>query len=197
MRLRSWVLALGVGGSAHADTLTVTPYLHGNFGDVEIRRGGPGIALGYRHRWLGVELDADRHHHYYKDDVLTSVPNACVPGVMGPCIDSNTDAWIFSASAIGYAPIARDTRWRFYGSAGGGLIYAWIHGAGEYNSDQLLATASLGIGASFWAKPWLGFRLDARYFHAFVDEANPDGGYARDFDYGRLALGVVFAPLSL
>lgn len=194
MMNRVLTIAAIASSTARADGLTATPYLHANIGDVEIRRGGPGLALGYTRGWLGVELDLDRHHHFYKDAVLTSVPNSCVPGVMGPCIDSDTDAWIMTASAIAFAPLATDTRWRFYGTAGAGVIHAWIHDAGEYNSDQTLPTASLGIGASFWPKPWLGFRADVRYFHAFVDEADPDGGYASDYDFARLALGVTFAP---
>jgi hypothetical protein len=77
-----------------------SPYLHGNFGDVEFRRGGPGGSIGYFGRRLGFEFDVDRHHHFFKDKELESVPNPCIPGVVGPCIDSDTDAWIFMVNSL-------------------------------------------------------------------------------------------------
>lgn len=190
------LVILFASAPAIADDVTATPYLHINAGDVEIRRGGPGLALGYTHEWLGVELDIDRHEHFYKDKDITSVPNACIPGVVGPCIDDDTDAWIFSASAVAFLPRTADTRWKFYGTAGAGLVYAWIHDAGRYDSDQTHAIANLSVGTIFQIKPWLGIRLDLRYFHAFVDESAPDGGYASDYDWGRLLLGVTFTPFT-
>jgi opacity protein-like surface antigen len=170
-----------------------SPYLHGNAGDVEIRRGGPGASLGYHGRRLGFELDLDRHHHFYKDDKLTSVPNACIPGVMGPCIDSDTDAWIVTGNVLGFLPVSPKIPWRPFGLAGAGLVHAWIHGAGEFDSDQTHLAMNLGIGTTYWISDWFGIRADLRYFHVFVDEDTPDGGYASDYDFVRLALGVSFA----
>src|SRR5689334_1837409 len=68
-----------------AGQVVVSPYLHLNFGDVEFRRGGPGLSAGYLGRWFGFELDANYHNHFFKDAELQSVPNACRPGVVGPC----------------------------------------------------------------------------------------------------------------
>src|SRR5262245_61783221 len=104
MRVQRFILltVLFVGWRAtpaHAQWM-VTPYLHGNFGDVEIRRGGWGASLGYIGSRLGFEVDADRHHHFFKDKELQSIPNPCAPGVVGPCIDDNTDAWIFMANVV-------------------------------------------------------------------------------------------------
>jgi hypothetical protein len=84
---------------------TASPYLHGNFGDVEFRRGGAGGSVGYMGGRLGFELDVDRHHHVFKDKNLESVPNPCRPGVVGSCIDRNTDAWIFMGNIL-VAPVA-------------------------------------------------------------------------------------------
>jgi hypothetical protein len=168
-------------------------YLHANGGDVEIRRGGFGVTVGYIGRLLGVELDADRHHHFYKDSELELIPNPCVPGVIGPCIDGDTDAWVLTANVVSRIPIWRHPKWRPYASAGAGLIYAWIHGAREYDSDQLNPTVNLGAGVTYWLRDWVGFRADLRYFHAFVDESALDGGYASDYDFGRLSLGVAFS----
>src|SRR5262245_47947468 len=102
MRVRCFVpLAVSVAWTAapaHAQALA-TPYLHANFGDVEFRRGGAGLSVGYVGRRLGFELDVDRHEHFFKDRNL-AIPNACVPGVVGPCIDDDTDARIFMGNAV-------------------------------------------------------------------------------------------------
>lgn len=189
---RSFLLVFALTAPAHADHLTVTPYLHSNFGDVEIRRGGWGVALGYLGRRVGFELDVDRHHHYYKDDEIDSVPNVCIPGAMAPCIDSDTDAWVFMGNVIGVIPVAQATRWKLTGAAGAGFIHAWIHDAGEYNSDQTHAAFDLGGTATYWLRDWLGFRVDARWYHVFVDEDSYDGGYTSDYDFARISLGVTF-----
>jgi opacity protein-like surface antigen len=110
---------------------------------------------------------------------------------MGPCIDDDTDAWIFMGNLVAPIPIA--SKWRPYAGAGAGLVYAWIHDAGPYNSDQLHLAMNLGAGVTYWVKDWLGLRADLRYFHVFVDESKPDGGYGTDYDFGRLAVGVTFA----
>lgn len=113
--------------------------------------------------------------------------------MQGTCIDDNTDALLLEANAVVIAPIALTTRWRVHASGGGGAVYAWIHGAGMYDSSQLHPIADAGLGATFWARPWLGVRIDARWFHAFVDESRPDGGYASGYDWFRLSVGVSFA----
>jgi hypothetical protein len=177
---------------AHAQPV-FSPYLHANLGDVEFRRGGWGAQLGYFARRWGIELDIDRHHHFYKDDELTSIPNPCIPGVMGPCIDSDTDAWLFTANALAFLPTSASSRWRPYATIGPGLLYAWIHGANEYNSDQIHPMANAGAGTTFRLNGWLRLRGDVRVFHVFVDESEPDGGYAEDYNFVRISLGITFA----
>lgn len=187
-------LAIACGATpAHAQ-VTASPYLHANFGDVEIRRGGFGGYLGYSGRRFGFELDIDRHHHFYKDKDLESIPNPCVAGVVGPCIDNDTEAWIFMGNVVARIPSWNAANWQPYGTAGAGLIHAWIHDAGEYNSDQNHLAINLGVGMTYWLNDWLGFRGDVRYFHAFVDADEPDGGYTSDYDFVRVSLGVTFAP---
>jgi opacity protein-like surface antigen len=174
-----------------------TPYLHGNFGDVEFRRGGPGLSVGYFGRRLGVELDLDRHHHFYKDDELESIPNPCVPSVpVGMCIDNDTEAWIVMGNVLAFLPVS-SARWRPYGTAGTGLIHAWIHGAGPYDSEQNNLGVNLGVGTTFRLNDWFGLRADVRYFHVFVDGDEPDGGYTEDYDFVRVSLGFTFSIPSL
>jgi hypothetical protein len=184
------LLALaGMAAPARAQ-LMATPYLHGNFGDVEFRRGGPGISVGYLGGRLGFELDVDRHHHFFKDAELESVPNACRPGVVGPCIDSDTDAWIFMGTMLVAAAPAG--RWRPFGTTGVGAIHSWIHGAREFDDEQTDLALNVGGGVLRSLNDWLALRGDVRYFRAFVDENASDGVWFEDYGFFRIALGVTF-----
>jgi hypothetical protein len=178
---------------AHAQAV-LTPYLHVNAGDVEIRRGGWGLAGGYLGRRLGFELEVDRHHHFFKDKHLQSVPNPCMPGAVGACIDSDTDAWLFLGDLVAPLPLPGAPKWRPYGLAGFGVIHAWVHDAGEYDTQQTDPALHAGAGLLLQATGWLALRADLRYLHAFVDEDRQVGGYYEDYDFGRLALGLTFSP---
>jgi hypothetical protein len=178
-----------------AGQVVVSPYLHANFGDVEVRRGGPGLSAGYLGQWVGFELDAYYHSHFFKDAELQSVPNPCRPGVVGPCIDDNTDAWLLRADATVPIRLLRAPSWVPYAGAGVGLIHAWVHDAGSYNSAQTNVAADVGGGVMYWLTRWLAVRVDLRWFHAFVDESKREGGYYHDYDFGRVSVGVTFAPL--
>ena len=171
-----------------------TPYLHVNFGDVEFRRGGPGVSGGFLGRRVGFEFDVDRHHHFFKDEELESVPNPCMPG-MAPgegCIDSDTDAWIFMGNVVAPIAISGATNWRSYGTAGLGVIHAWIHDAGEYNTDQTNLAFNVGGGVMHALTDLVGLRVDVRYFRALVDEDTREGGYFKDYDVWRVSVGVTF-----
>jgi opacity protein-like surface antigen len=169
-----------------------TPYLHVNFGDVEVRRGGPGVSVGYVGRRLGFEFDVDRHHHFFQDKDLESVPNPCIPGRVGPCIDSNTDAWIFMTNVVALIPTSKATNWRPYGTAGLGVIHPWIEDAGEYNTNQTDLAFNLGGGVRYSLNDRVGLRGDLRYFRALVDEEKREGAYFKDYDFWRVAFGVTF-----
>ena len=171
----------------------ITPYVHANFGDVEFRRGGLGLAAGAVGERIGFELDVDRHQHFYKDGELEDIPNPCMPGAIGACVDNDTDAWIVTADAI--VPIRNRGRWLPYGSAGVGLIHAWVHEAGPYDSKQNDLTIDVGGGIAFRAAAWLALRADVQWYHAFVGPEH-DGGYPDDFDFGRVALGATFTPFA-
>jgi opacity protein-like surface antigen len=151
-------------------------------------------SVGYLGRRLGFEFDVDRHHHFFKDEELESVPNPCIPGVAPGqgCIDSDTDAWIFMANVM--APMAPSgaTTWRPYGSAGLGVIHPWIHDAGEYDTSQTNLAFNVGGGVMYRLSNWLAVRGDVRYLHAFVDENKREGAYFKDYGFWRTAFGVTF-----
>jgi hypothetical protein len=169
----------------------ITPYLHANFGDVEIRRGGPGLSAGLLGRRLGFELDVDRHHHFFKDKHLEVVPNVCLPGGPSPCIDSDTDAWLFLGNVLVPVPLPSE-RWRPYGTVGTGVIYAWVHDAGEYDTQQTNLAFHAGAGTLFHLRDWLALRADVRYLHAFAGDQEV-GSHYHDYDFLRVLLGVTFA----
>jgi hypothetical protein len=198
MRVRGSILlaVLGVAGTAAPAQAqwVATPYLHANFGDVEFRRGGPGVIVGYVGRRLGFELDVDRHHHFFKDKDLESVPNPCIPGVAAAaCIDSDTDAWVLMGNVVAPITTSGARKWRPYGTAGLGVIHPWIGDAGEYDTGQTNLAFNVGGGAMYSLNNRVRLRSDVRYFHAFVDENKREGAYFKDYGFWRVTLGVTFA----
>jgi opacity protein-like surface antigen len=186
------LVVAGTAAQAPAQWLA-TSYLHGNFGDVEFRRGGPGLSVGHLGRRLGFELDVDRHHHFFKDDELESVPNPCRPGATAACIDSNTDAWIFMANVVAPIPTSKATNWRPYGIAGLGVIHPWIEDAGEYDTSQTDFAFNVGGGVMYSLNNRVRLRGDLRYLRGLVDEEKREGAYYKDYGFWRLAVGVTFA----
>ena len=170
-----------------------TPYLGMNLaGDTEFRRGGPGGSVGYFGRWLGFEFDVQRYHHFFKDKNVDLVPNNCAPGVDPPCIDLNTDAWGLMGNVV--APIRnKGAKWRPYGTAGLGVIHAWIEGPGDqYNIGQNNLAFNVGGGVIYSLNNRVGLRGDMRYFRAFVDESKREGGYFKDYGFMRATFGITF-----
>jgi outer membrane protein with beta-barrel domain len=171
----------------------VTPYVGINLaGDAESRRGGPGVSGSYVGGRLGLEFDVQRYRHFFKDKNVDLVPNNCAPGVTGPCIDLNTDAWSFMGNVV--APIhSKGAKWRPYGAAGLGVIHAWVEGPGDqYDVGQNNLALNIGGGVTYLMKGRVGLRADARYFRAFVDEDKREGGYFKDYGFLRATFGVTF-----
>ena len=170
-----------------------TPYLGINLaGDAEFRRGGPGGSVGYFGGRLGFEFDVQRYHHFFKDKNVDLVPNNCAPGGAPPCIDLNTDAWSFMGNVV--APIRnKGAKWRPYGTAGLGVIHAWIEGPGDqYDIGQNNLAFNVGGGVIYSLNNRVGLRGDLRYFRAFVDESKREGGYFKDYGFVRATFGVTF-----
>ena len=207
-RVFLWTVIVFSATPAQAQWIA-TPYLGVNLaGDAEFRRGGPGGALGYLGNRLGFEFDVQRYHHFFRDKNVDLVPNNCgVAGVSGPCIDLNTDAWSVMGNII--APIgAKGQRWRAYGTVGLGVIKPWIEGGGSgsfvgrdgstlpgASTDRIYASQTdvainIGAGVIRALNNRVGLRADARYFHAFVDEADRSGAYFKDYGFLRATFGL-------
>jgi hypothetical protein len=171
----------------------VTPYLGTNLADdTEFRRGGPGVSGGYSGDRVGFEFDIQRYHHFFKDRNVDLVPNNCAPGVSGPCIDLNTDAWSFMGNVVALTR-SKGAKWRPYGTAGLGVIHAWIEGPGDqYDVGQNNLALNVGGGVMSSLTGRVGLRGDVRYFHAFVDEDKREGGYFKDYGFLLATFGVTF-----
>jgi opacity protein-like surface antigen len=185
------VLALICTAAPAQAQWVASPYLGINLGgDAEFRRGGPGGSVGYFGGRLGFEFDVQRYHHFFKDKNVDLVPNNCAPGVGTPCVDLNTDAWSFMGNVV--APIlSKGAKWRPYGTAGFGVIHAWIEGPGdEYDIDQNNPAFNVGGGVVYSLNDRVGLRGDLRYIRAFVDESKREGGYFKDYGFVHATFGV-------
>jgi opacity protein-like surface antigen len=196
---RSILLAVLVvaGTTAPAQAqLVATPYIDTNVaGDVQTGRGGLGASVAYYFRGrLGFELDAEYHHHFFRDeDVAHLVPPEGV--------DLNTRAALFMGNVVAAFPVQGAAGiWCPYGAAGLGVIRAVFdsvvfgRGAaqGNYDTDQTNLAFNVGGGVMHALTNFLGFRIDVRYFHALVDEHAARGGYFKDYDFWRVSVGVTF-----
>lgn len=192
-------LVAAVAAPAHAQ-LVVAPHVDAKVaGDVETERGGVGVSVGYMHPrdfglglGLGLELDAAWHSHFFDDDDLTDlVPER---------VDLNTDALILSGNLVMPVRIPRAPLWLPYASAGLGMIHAIFDakGADEYDRTQSNLTVNVGVGMMHRLTRIVGLRVDARYYHALVDEDATGGGYFEDYGFWNVSVGVTFgfpAPL--
>jgi opacity protein-like surface antigen len=193
MKLRAATLfvSLFVATAAQAQVVA-TPYLDSNVaGDVEIGRGGIGASLGYYWRRLGVELDLERHPHFFKDeDVAGLVP--------AEGIDLNTSATLLFANVVApYRIEGRAGIWCPYLVAGLGVIRAEFDstalrpGAGQsatITQDDI--SFAIGAGVMHALTRFVGLRVDLRYLHALVDEGARRGGYFKDYGFWRASAGV-------
>jgi opacity protein-like surface antigen len=183
------VVVAGAAAPARAQ-LVATPYIDTNVaGDVQTGRGGLGASLGYYFRGLfGFELDVERHPHFFRDeDVAHLVPAG---------VDLDTHATLFMGNLV--APVVLSGTagtWCPYGAAGLGLIHAVFESHGRQAPDkyeQRDLTFNIGAGVMHALTDIVGFRVDARYFHALVDENARQGGYAKDYGFWRVSVGVTF-----
>jgi opacity protein-like surface antigen len=192
MKLRTAMVLVPLFVSATAQAQVVaTPYFDTNVaGDVEIGRGGVGASLGYYWRRLGLELDLERHPHFFKDeDVAGLVP--------AQGVDLDTDATLaFVNAVVPYRLEGRAGVWCPYLVAGMGVIRAEFDstalraGAGQSTTtrqDDLSFT--MGGGVMHALTDLVGLRVDLRYLHALVDESAGKGGYFKDYGFWRVSVG--------
>ena len=170
-----------------------TPHLAINLaGDAEFRRGGPGGSLAYWGDHLGFEVEYQHYFHFFKDKNVDIVPNNCTPEIgQLPCTDLNTRARSIMGNALALTG-SQDAKWRLYGTAGLGVIHAWIEGPGtQYDLDQNNLALNIGGGVKNSLMSRVGIRSELRYVRAFVGE-NSDQAYRRDYGFVRATLGVTF-----
>jgi hypothetical protein len=170
-----------------------TGYIDNNVaGNVQSGRLGAGVSAGYYLRGqVGLELDAELHGHFFRDqDVAALVP---------PGVDLNTRAALASANiVVPYCVYGAAGTWCPYATAGVGIIHAMFegiaHAPGTSNLDRAQTNLAwnVGVGVMHALTRWAGFRVDARYLHALVDESSTSGGYFKDYGYCRLSVGVTF-----
>jgi hypothetical protein len=191
------VLALAVlvsAAPARAEVVA-TGYIDNNVaGDVQSGRPGVGASIGYYLRGrIGFELDAELHGHFFRDqDVADLAPSG---------VDINTGAALASANVV--APYCLQSpasgRWCPYATGGLGMIYASFEGItmmpgadGGFTKSQANLAVNAGAGVMHALTRLVGFRVDARYLHAFVDESATAGGYFKDYGFWRVSAGVTF-----
>jgi opacity protein-like surface antigen len=172
----------------------ITPQLAGNVaGDVEFRRGGPGVSGGYLGRRLGFEFEFQRYQHFFKDSEIVpldpAAPPNCTPAVGAmPCTDINTDAMGFMGNVM--VPFhRREAKWLPYATAGLGLIRAWTNEKDRHQND---VGFNVGAGLIYSAGARVGLRGDLRYSRGFADPNARGGVYFKDYGFWRVTFGVAF-----
>ena len=178
-----------------------TPYLGANVaGDLEFRRGGPGVSVAYLGHRLGFELDVERYHHFFKDSHVANPdpggrPN-CAPGTIGPCTDINTDAIGVMGNLVAPFRIGDATKWLSYAAAGLGVMHAWFeHPDDRYDVSQNDLVFDVGAGVVRSFSDHVGLRGDLRYLRAPVDETARRGRYFEDYGFWRVTVGITFGLL--
>lgn len=194
-----FVVVLVAAGAAPAHAQWVaTGYIDNNVaGDVQSGRVGLGASVGYHLRdRIGFELDAELHGHFFRDeDVAALVPTG---------VDLNTRAALASGNVVvPYCVRGAAGTWCPYTTAGLGMIHATFEGIahmpGTESIDRTQTNLALntGVGVMHALTRWMGFRVDARYFHAFVDESSTRGGYFKDYGYWRVSVGVTLGGMPM
>jgi len=192
------VLVAGPAAPAQAQWL-VTPYLGVNVaGDVEFRRGGPGVSATFFGGPVGFEFDFQRYQHFFKDSRVSPLDPAAPPNCTGsqtapgqPCTDIDTDALGFMGNVVVPIRRLRGPKWLPYGTAGMGVIRAWTN---ERDIDRHQADLGFnaGGGVMYSLSRHVGLRGDVRYFRVFVDENEPRNIYRADYGFWRVTLGITF-----
>jgi opacity protein-like surface antigen len=195
MRVRHCILltvlfVTSTAAPGHAQRVA-TPYLGINIsGDVEKRKGGPGGSISYFGGLLGFELDFERYQHFFKDeDMVNLVPSSCV-NCSDPGTDFDTDAVSFMGNLVAPINIQGATKWRPYGTAGLGVIRAWLDSTVDrFDTHQNNLGFNVGGGVMYSLSKHMGLRGDLRYFRALVDEDKREGAFTRDYGFWRTTIG--------
>jgi opacity protein-like surface antigen len=141
-------------------------------------------------RRLELELELERHPHFFKDqDVAGLVP--------AQGIDLDTDAtMVFANAVVPYRLEGRAGIWCPYLVAGLGVIRAEFESTGlrsgagqDTTTRQDDLSFAIGGGVMHALTQLVGLRVDLRYLHALVDESSGKGGYFKDYGFWRVSVG--------
>lgn len=165
--------------------LLASPYLLAHLaGDVEAHRGGAGASVGYYRGHLGFEADVALHGHFFKD--------ADLEGLVPDGVDLNTRGVVVTGNVVVPYQLEWNGLWTPYVLAGAGIAHGIFDAvnAHEYDrtQDDLLVDASIGVMHALTRH--VGFRVDLRYSHVFVDETATSGGIVEDYDFLRVSVGL-------
>jgi opacity protein-like surface antigen len=124
------------------------------------------------------------YQHFFKDDdVINLVPDRRA--------DFDTDAVSFMGNVVAPVRIQGATRWRPYGTAGLGVIRAWLDSTvDQLDTDQNNLAFNVVGGVMYSLRKHVGLRGDLRYFRALVDEDKREGVFFRDYGFWRTTVGV-------
>jgi hypothetical protein len=185
------LVAAGVA-PAHAQ-VAATLYIDNDVaGDVQSGRLGLGVQAAYYFDGrIGLEIDGELHGHFFRDeDVASRQPMN---------VDLNTSAALASGNiVVPYCLRGAAGTWCPYATTGLGVVYEVFKGSShgpdvaDFDHRALDFAVNAGIGVTHALTRWIGFRVDARYFHAFVDESSAGETYPKDYGHWRVSVGVTF-----
>ncbi len=167
----------------------ITPKLGMNLlGNLEFRRGGPGLSIGYMFNKVGIEVEYMRYHHFYKDAEinkifkLNSSPNQRA--------DINTDAQVIATSLI--IPIKKQEKYNLYLAPGLSVYNSWFTSPKvEYNNNQTDFGFHVASGIDYRLRKNIYLNTDVKYSYAIVDKTR-ENGYHKNYGFLRFSIGAKF-----
>ena len=181
------------------------PMVSGNLGiniagDLEFRRGGYGLSLGYLKNNFLLEVEVMRHQHFFKDSDI-------IKYIKDPHIDMNTDAILYTFNLTYLVPLKHNSRLHPTISGGAGLYHSWFDATDYLNPSTDPQTPNLDYDTLDTRQNNIGFhaatgvmyelknkhlrlRSELRYSHALANKDQTAGGYFEDFGFLRFSVGI-------
>jgi hypothetical protein len=183
------VCILLLSSSSTFAQVIITPKLGINLlGDLEFRRGGPGLSVGYLFKKIGVEVEYMRYHHFYKDSEINMIFN--LNSNPNQRADINTDAQVVATSLI--IPIIKKEKYNVYVAPGFSVYNSWFTSPKvEYNSNQTDFGFHVTGGIDYRLRKYIYLNSDVKYSYAMVDKTR-EKGYLKNYGFLRFSIGVKF-----
>ena len=171
-------------------------------GDLEFRRGGYGLSVGYLTKKIGFELEIMRHQHFFKDSDMLSY-------IKDPNIDMNTDAILYTLNILYPVQLKHHSRLHPLISGGAGIYHSWFdainylslpsnqtpinHEYDTLDTRQNNLGFHLGVGVMPELKNKnLRLRSELRYSYGLANKDQSTGGYFTNFGFLRFSLGISY-----